>query len=195
MQCYGVKCQVHVHGVLISQSHLVVRGGKCNFASLLYVLVNEEMNQCSYNIQSLKTLLATSVRPRLYGQYRYLHKNIALELDQMISYLFIFLILSQYPTSVLNYTQHAKSTRQDFFSIKTYLQQLCPLLFASQLSLSNWKKYSFCVHSSTGWETPLARVCLWKSCVALRAVRFLVLSLSTFQPITLQGKELWASSF
>lgn len=44
------------------------------------------------------------------------------------------------------------------------------------------------------WETPLACVCLRKSRVSL-CVRFLVLSLSTFQPIILQGKELWASSF
>lgn len=73
-------------------------------------------------------------------------------------------------------------------SIKTYLQSLCPQLFASQLFPSNWKKYSFCSHRGTRGRHSWARVCLWKSRVDLCA--FLVLSLSTFQPIILQGKEL-----
>lgn len=74
------------------------------------------------------------------------------------------------------------------FSIKTYLQPLCPQFFASQLSPSNWKKYSFCSHRGTSGTRRWARVCLWKSRVDLCA--FLVLSLYTFQPIILQGKEL-----
>lgn len=70
-----------------------------------------------------------------------------------------------FPISNINdgaYTVHAKSWQLleihslslgymfCFFSVKTYLEQLCPRLFASPRSPSHWKKNSSCVHWETG---------------------------------------------
>lgn len=71
-------------------------------------------------------------------------------------------------------------------SVNTYLQLLCPLLFASQLSPSNCKKYSFCCHRGTSGRHRCF-MCVSGKSVVLCA--FLVSASPRFSPLFSRGKS------
>ncbi len=74
-----------------------------------------------------------------------------------------------------------------FFSVKTYLEQPSPLLFASQWSPSHWKNNSFCVRGRMCWRHR------WLVCVPAKDVLLCVRSLCSasphFSPLFSRGKR------
>lgn len=74
-----------------------------------------------------------------------------------------------------------------FHLLKTYLQELCPLLFVSQSSPSYWKKYSFCVRQVTIGRHR------WVVCLSGKAASLCVRSLCSasphFSPLFSRGKS------